>query len=95
MLVHARHVKILPGRKTNVADTAWPAELLEHGLLGGSFVPLAAIRQLRDLTRYRKQLIQGHTAEVQRVQKTLEDAGVKLDSVAAGAGTSPTEAVFA
>jgi Transposase len=59
------------------------AELLEHGLLRGSFVPPAAIRELRDLTRYRKRLIQAHTAEVQRVQKTLEDAGIKLDSVAA------------
>jgi transposase len=82
MLVNARHVKILPGRKTDVGDAAWLAELLEHGLLRGSFVPPAAIRQLRDLTRYRKRLIQAHSAEVQRVQKTLEDAGIKLDSVA-------------
>jgi transposase len=56
---------------------------LEHGLLRGSFVPPAAIRQLRDLTRYRKRLIQTHSAECQRIQKTLEDAGIKLDSVAA------------
>jgi transposase len=83
MLVNARQVKILPGRKTDVADAAWLAELLEHGLLRGSFVPPAAIRQLRDLTRYRKRLIQAHSAEVQRIQKTLEDAGIKLDSVAA------------
>jgi transposase len=83
LLVNARHVKILPGRKTDVADAAWLAELLEHGLLRGSFVPPPAIRQLRDLTRYRKKLIQAHTAECQRVQKTLEDAGIKLDSVAA------------
>jgi transposase len=83
LLVNARHVKILPGRKTDVCDAAWLAELLEHGLLRGSFVPPAAIRELRDLTRYRKRLIQAHTAEVQRVQKTLEDAGIKLDSVAA------------
>jgi transposase len=58
------------------------AGLLECGLLRGSFVPPPAIRQLRDLVRYRKRLIQAHTAEVQRVQKTLEDAGIKLDSVA-------------
>jgi transposase len=83
LLVNARQVKILPGRKTDVADAAWLAELLEHGLLRGSFVPPAPIRELRDLTRYRKRLIQTHTAEVQRVQKTLEDAGIKLDSVAA------------
>jgi len=54
LLVNARHVKILPGRKTDVCDAAWLAELLEHGLLRGSFVPPAAIRELRDLTRYRK-----------------------------------------
>jgi transposase len=83
LLVNARQVKILPGRKTDVADAAWLAELLEHGLLRGSFVPPAAIRELRDLTRYRKRLIQAHTAEVQRIQKILEDAGIKLDSVAA------------
>ena len=64
LLVNARHVKILPGRKTDVCDAAWLAELLEHGLLRGSFVPPAPIRELRDLTRYRKRLIQAHTAEV-------------------------------
>ena len=82
LLVNAHHVKILPGRKTDVGDAAWLAELLEHGLLRGSFVPPPAIRQLRDLTRYRKRLIQAHSAECQRIQKTLEDAGIKLDSVA-------------
>jgi transposase len=83
LLVNARHVKILPGRKTDVADAAWLAELLEHGLLRGSFVPPPAIRQLRDLTRYRKRLIQTHTAECQRIHKTLEDASIRLGSVAA------------
>jgi transposase len=82
LLVNARHVKIVPGRKTDVADAAWLAELLEHGLLRSSFVPPAAIRELRDLTRYRKRLVQAHTAECQRVQKALEDAGIKLDVVA-------------
>ena len=81
-LVNARHVKILPGRKTDVADAEWLAELLEHGLLRSSFVPLQVIRELRDLTRYRKRLIQAHTTEVQRIHKTMEDAGIKLDSVA-------------
>jgi transposase len=81
-LVNAHHVKILPGRKSDVLDAEWLAELLEHGLLRGSFVPPPAIRQLRDLTRYRKRLIQAHTSECQRIQKTLEDAGIKLDSVA-------------
>ena len=77
LLVNARHVKILPGRKTDVGDAAWLAELLECGLLRGSFVPPPAIRQLRDLSRYRKRLIQAHSAECQRIQKTLEDAGIK------------------
>ncbi len=81
-LVNAQHVKILPGRKSDVLDAEWLAELLEHGLLRGSFVPPPAIRELRDLTRYRKRLVQAHTAECQRIQKTLEDAGIKLDSVA-------------
>jgi transposase len=81
-LVNARHVKILPGRKSDVLGAEWLAELLEHGLLRGSFVPPAAIRELRDLTRYRKRLIQTHTSECQRIHKTLEDAGIKLDSVA-------------
>jgi transposase len=82
LLVNARHVKILPGRKTDVGDAAWLCELLECGLLRGSFVPPPAIRQLRDLSRYRKRLIQAHGAECQRIQKTLEDAGIKLGSVA-------------
>jgi transposase len=82
LLVNARHVKILPGRKTDVLDAEWLAELLEHGMLRGSFVPPAEIRELRDLTRYRKRLIQAHTSECQRIHKTLEDAGIKLDSVA-------------
>ena len=81
-LVNAHHVKILPGRKRDVLDAEWLAELLEHGLLRGSFVPPIAIRDLRDLTRYRKRLIQDHTSECQRIHKTLEDAGIKLDSVA-------------
>lgn len=82
MLVNARHVKILPGRKTDVGDAAWLAELLEHGLLRGSFVPPEPIRELRDLTRYRKRLVQLHASECQRVNKVLEDAGIHLGSVA-------------
>jgi transposase len=81
-LVNAHHLKILPGRKSDVLDAEWIAELLEHGLLRGSFVPPRVIRELRDLTRYRKRLVQTHTQESQRIQKTLEDAGIKLDSVA-------------
>jgi transposase len=81
-LVNAKHVKMVPGRKSDVADAVWLAELLEHGLLRSSFVPPAEIRVLRDLTRYRKRMIQAHSAEQLRVQKVLEDAGIKLDSVA-------------
>lgn len=81
-LVNAHHLKILPGRKSDVLDAEWIAELLEHGLLRSSFVPPRVIRELRDLTRYRKRLVQTHTQESQRIQKTLEDAGIKLDSVA-------------
>jgi transposase len=82
LLVNAHQVKILPGRKSDVLDAEWLAQLLEHGLLRGSFVPPRQIRELRDLTRYRKRMIQAHTSECQRIQKTLEDAGIKLDSVA-------------
>ncbi len=82
LLVNAQQVKILRGRKRDVLDAEWLAELLDHGLLRGSFVPPASIRKLGDLTRYRKRLIQAHAAEGQRIHKTLEDAGIKLDSVA-------------
>jgi transposase len=82
MLVNAHHVRILPGRKSDVLDAEWLAELLEHGLLRGSFVPPQAIRELRDLTRYRRRMIQTHTSECQRIEKILEDAGIKLGSVA-------------
>jgi transposase len=81
LLANAQHVKNVPGRKTDVADAVWLAQLLECGLLRGSFVPPRAIQQLRDLTRYRKKLIEERTRETQRVQKLLEDAGIKLDSV--------------
>jgi transposase len=80
-LVNARHVKNLPGRKTDVSDACWIAQLAECGLLRGSFVPPRVIAELRDLTRYRKKLVEEHTREVQRLQKVLEDACVKLDSV--------------
>ena len=82
-LCNARHVKQVPGRKTDVADAAWLCQLMEAGLLRGSFVPPRAIRDLRDLTRYRKVLTQERTREVQRLHKVLQDAGLKLASVAA------------
>lgn len=82
LLVNAAHIKQVPGRKTDVADCAWIAQLLEHGLLRGSFVPPAPIRELRDLTRYRKAQIQDRAREANRLQKMLEDANIKLSSVA-------------
>lgn len=82
LLVNAAHMANVPGRKTDVADCAWIAQLLECGLLRGSFVPPPAIRELRDLTRYRKALIQDRTREANRLHKLLEDAGLKLASVA-------------
>ena len=82
LLVNAAHVKHVPGRKTDVSDAQWLSQLLEHGLLAGSFVPPKPIRELRDLTRYRKSLIRDRASEANRLQKTLEDAGIKLSSVA-------------
>ena len=78
MLVNARHVKNLPGRKTDVADATWLAQLGAHGLVRGSFVPPEPIRQLRDLTRARTAITRERGREVQRLEKLLEDAGIKL-----------------
>lgn len=82
LLVNAAHIKQVPGRKTDVKDCVWIAQLLEHGLLRGSFVPPAPIRDLRDLTRYRKALIHDRTRVANRLHKALEEAGMKLASVA-------------
>ena len=82
LLINMRTLKHLPGRKTDVKDSAWLAQLLECGLLRGSFVPPPAIRELRDLTRYRTQQVRDRAREVNRLHKVLEDAGVKLSSVA-------------
>ena len=82
LLVNAAHIKHVPGRKTDVQDAQWIAQLLEHGLLRGSFVPPREIRELRDLTRYRKSLIRERQREANRLHKLLEDANIKLASVA-------------
>jgi transposase len=81
-LLNARHLRNVPGRKTDVADAAWICQLVEHGLVRPSFVPPKPIRRLRDLTRYRKALIHERTRESQRLAKILEDAGIKLACVA-------------
>jgi transposase len=81
LLVNARHVKQVPGRKTDVRDAEWLADLLKHGLLRASYVPTKPQRQLRDLTRYRTKLVQQRAQVVNRLQKVLEDANIKLSSV--------------
>jgi transposase len=82
MLVNAQHIKQVPGRKTDVKDCAWIAQLLQHGLLRASFVPPLLLRELRDLTRQRAQLVAEKATAANRIQKVLEDANIKLASVA-------------
>ena len=81
-LLNARHMRNIPGRKTDVADASWICQLIEFGLVRPSFVPPGPIRQLRNLTRYRKAQIEERCREAQRLDKILQDAGVKLSSVA-------------
>jgi transposase len=81
-LLNAHHLRNVPGRKTDVQDAAWICQLVEHGLVRPSFVPPRPQRELRDLTRYRKAQIEERTREVQRLDKVLQDAGIKLSSVA-------------
>jgi transposase len=82
LVVNAQHIKAVPGRKTDVKDAAWIAGLLRHGLVRPSFVPDREQRELRELTRYRKSLVDERSAEVNRLQKTLEGANIKLAGVA-------------
>src|SRR5215469_3560538 len=81
VLANAAHVKNVPGRKTDVNDATWLADLLAHGLIRGSFVPDEQTQEMRTLLRTRKQLVRESSRHVQRLQKTLEDANIKLDSV--------------
>jgi transposase len=87
LLVNARHVKNVPGRKSDALDAVWLAKLTECGLLRGSFIPPAEIAAIRELTRYRKKLIEARTTELQRLGKVLEDGGIKIDSVASALTT--------
>lgn len=82
LLVNAQHMKAVPGHKTDVKDAEWLADLLRHGLLKASFIPPAPVRHLRELTRYRKSLVQERAQEVNRLHKVLETANIKLASVA-------------
>ena len=81
-VINARHMRNVPGRKTDVGDSQWGVQLLEHGLVRPSFIPERKTREQRDLTRYRKSVIEERGRETQRLHKVLEDAGVKLSSVA-------------
>ena len=81
-LLNAQHLHNVPGRKTDVADAAWIAQLVAYGLVRPSFVPPKEIRELREVTRYRKSVIQDRSREAQRLHKTLESAGIKLANVA-------------
>jgi hypothetical protein len=85
VLVNARHIKQVPGRKTDVKDCQWIAQLLQHGLVRGSFIPPLVLRQLRDLTRHRAQMVGEESRIANRVLKVLEDANIKLGSVASDA----------
>jgi transposase len=82
LLANAMHIRNIPGRKSDVNDATWIADLLAHGLIRGSFVPPAPIHELRDLTRTRKQLVREIAQHTQRLQKVLEDANLKLTAVA-------------
>ncbi len=99
VLVNAQHIKQVPGRKTDVKDCQWIAQLLQHGLLKASFVPPAPIRSLRDLTRQRAQLVAEKATAANRIQKVLEDANIKLASVASDvlgvSGRDMVEAIIA
>lgn len=81
-VINAEHLRNVPGRKTDVADSVWIAQLIEHGLVSPSFVPPRGVRLLRDLTRHRRRLTEERTRTIQRLEKVLQDAGIKLTSVA-------------
>jgi transposase len=82
VLANAQHIKAVPGRKTDTKDCQWIAELLQHGLLRSSYIPSVIIRDVRDLTRARTTLSQEHSRIASRIQKVLDDANIKLSSVA-------------
>jgi len=95
VLANAAHVKNVPGRKTDVNDAMWLAELLAHGLIRASFVPDQTTQEMRNLMRTRKQLVREQSRHLQRVQKTLEDANIKLDSVLSSLMTKSGRAMIA
>jgi transposase len=94
LVCNAGHVKNVPGRKTDLADAEWLAHLLECGLLRGSFIPPAEIKAVRDVFRYRTKVVQSRTSEVQRLGNVLQDAGIKIDSVASSIATKSGRAMI-
>ena len=96
LLVNARHIKNVPGRKTDKKDSKWIAKLLLSGLLRGSFIPPKPTRELRDLTRYKRKVIEQNSAEKNRIQKILEDANIKISSVVSStSGATATKIIGA
>lgn len=83
-LCNAQHVKNVPGRKTDLNDAEWLADVASHGMVRPSFVPPPEIRHLRELTRYRKTQVDMRNQQIQRLEKVLQDVGIKLSSVASG-----------
>jgi transposase len=93
-LVNAMHVTRVPGRKTDVSDAEWLADVAAHGMVRASYVPPPPVRQLRELTRYRKTQVDARTREIQRLEKVLQDAGIKLSSVASGTWSQSAQAMI-
>lgn len=93
LVCHAGHVQNVPGRKTDLSDAEWLVQLLECGLLRGSFMPPARIKAARDVLRYRTKLVQSHTSELSRLGNVLQDAGIKIDSVASSLTTKSARAM--
>jgi transposase len=94
LVCNAGHVKNVPGRKTDLADAEWLVHLLECGLLRGSFIPPADIKAARDVIRYRTKIVQSRTSELQRLGNVLQDAGIKIDSVASSITTKSGRAMI-
>lgn len=94
LVCNAGHVKNVPGRKTDLADAEWLAQLLECGLLAGSFIPPADVKAVRDIVRYRAKVARQRTAEIARLGDVLQDAGIKIDSVASSISTKSGRAMI-
>jgi len=94
MLLNARHLHNVPGRKSDVMDSEWICRMVQHGLVRPSFIPPAPFRELRELTRYRAEVVRERVREIQRLEKLLEDAGIKLSVVVADLMGKPARAML-